>query len=153
VAEYGGATAVGVDVAGGSAETDCAYALAATPTNNPKPSTVDFNKLGMRALQCLKSEAYNGPINLTILMIIVHRTHACGSFSCHATIASRRLDRRPAKRVGPKSVYRIPANRRLADYASLIHLARYPADNGEKYSGNISFGHRNLGFLKTAVAK
>jgi hypothetical protein len=56
VAEYGGATAVGV--AGGSAETDCAYAVAVTPASNPKPMTVDFNKLGMRVSSFSIREAH-----------------------------------------------------------------------------------------------
>jgi hypothetical protein len=50
---YTGDWAVGVDVppSGGSADTDCACAVAARPTNNPTLSTVDLSKLTMRRLR------------------------------------------------------------------------------------------------------
>ena len=43
--EYAGAAAVGV--VGGRAEIDCAYPVAAIPVSNPRPRTVDLNKLGI----------------------------------------------------------------------------------------------------------
>jgi hypothetical protein len=33
---------------GGSAETDCAWAVAASPASSAKPRTDDFNKLGIQ---------------------------------------------------------------------------------------------------------
>jgi hypothetical protein len=49
VDEDGGVVAVGAVAppAGGSDETDCAYAVAATPASNPKPKMVDFIEFGM----------------------------------------------------------------------------------------------------------
>jgi len=45
VVEFAGASAVGV--VGGRAEIDCAYPVAANPVSNPRPRTVDLNKLGI----------------------------------------------------------------------------------------------------------
>jgi len=49
VEENGGAVEVWPvgGLVGGKAETDCAWAVAATPASNPKPKTVALNKLGI----------------------------------------------------------------------------------------------------------
>jgi hypothetical protein len=46
----GAGAAVGAvaGLVGGSVETDCAYAVAATPASKPKPMTVDLSKLDIR---------------------------------------------------------------------------------------------------------
>jgi hypothetical protein len=43
----------GVLPSGGSADTDCAFAVAANPANNPTLKIVDFSKLTMQVLQKL----------------------------------------------------------------------------------------------------
>ena len=54
---YTGDRAVGAGAppSGGSADTDCACAVAAKPTNNPILSTVDLSKLTMRRLRFVDS--------------------------------------------------------------------------------------------------
>jgi hypothetical protein len=77
----GGGVVGALAPAGGSVETDCAEAAAATPTNKPAPRIVDFSKLGIAFLQLSIIPGLHCDLPpSTSQMIIVHRTDEFYSF-------------------------------------------------------------------------